>query len=74
MPGIKGPRRVHQYRKEFKVTAARRGHRPEIQVKDVATEPNIHPFMLSRWRKEYREDKLQGNVKKSIAPGAAAGL
>jgi transposase len=28
---------------------------PGVQVKDVADSLDIHPFMLSRWRKEYRE-------------------
>jgi transposase len=26
----------------------------------VAEALNIHPFMLSRWKKEYREGKLRG--------------
>ena len=30
----------------------------DIKVKDVATTLDIHPFMLSRWRKEYREGKI----------------
>ena len=29
-----------------------------IQVQDVANALDIHPFMLSRWRKEYREGKI----------------
>jgi transposase len=29
-----------------------------VQVKDVADTLDIHPFMLSRWRKEYREGKI----------------
>ena len=28
-----------------------------IQIQQVAEGLGIHPFMLSRWRKEYREDK-----------------
>ena len=31
---------------------------PEIPVKDVAEALDIHPFMLSRWKKEYREGKI----------------
>ena len=27
----------------------------DIKIKDVATTLDIHPFMLSRWRKEYQE-------------------
>jgi len=26
-----------------------------VQVKEVAEALDIHPFMLSRWRKEYKE-------------------
>jgi transposase len=29
-----------------------------VQVKAVAEMLDIHPFMLSRWRKEYREGKI----------------
>jgi transposase len=29
-----------------------------VLVKDVAEALDIHPFMLSRWRKEYREGKI----------------
>ncbi len=58
MPRIKGPRKVKQYSTEFKVSAVRLSHLPGVQVKDVAEELDIHPFMLSRWRKEMREGKL----------------
>ena len=30
-----------------------------MQVKKVAETLDIHPFMLSRWRKEYREGKIK---------------
>jgi transposase len=36
-------------------------------VKQVADALGIHPFMLSRWRKEYREGKLRGDGKKRVA-------
>jgi transposase len=32
----------------------------------VAEGLDIHPFMLSRWRKEYREGKLQGDGQKRV--------
>ncbi|NCS68171.1 transposase [Candidatus Peregrinibacteria bacterium] len=32
---------------------------PGIQSKDVAEALDIHPLMLSRWRKEYREGKIK---------------
>ncbi len=50
-----GPRKIHSYGQEFKATAVKLSHLPGVQVKDVAEALDIHPFMLSRWRKEYRE-------------------
>jgi len=29
--------------------------KPDAMVQEVAQRLDIHPFMLSRWRKEYRE-------------------
>jgi transposase len=37
-----------------------------VQVKDVATTLDIHPFMLSRWRKEYREGKIVARGKDKL--------
>ena len=33
---------------------------PNIEVQAVAEALSIHPFMLSRWKKEYREGRLRG--------------
>jgi transposase len=33
-----------------------------VRVKDVAEALDIHPFMLSRWRKEAREGTLRARV------------
>ena len=74
MARIKGPRKVRQYSEDFKATAVRLSHLAGVQVKDVAAELDIHPFMLSRWRKEMREGKLEGTMKKSIDPKTAAQL
>ena len=74
MARIKGPRKVRQYSEDFKATAVRLSHLAGVQVKDVAAELDIHPFMLSRWRKEMREGKLEGAMKKSIDPKTAAQL
>lgn len=41
-------------------------YQPDIQSKQVAEGLGIHPFMLSRWRKEYREGLLQGDGKKRV--------
>ena len=31
---------------------------PELQVKDVAEALDVHPFMLSKWTKDYREGRI----------------
>jgi transposase len=61
MPKYNQPRKTWQYTKDFKIKAVRLSHQDGIQVKQVAAGLDIHPFMLSRWRKEYREGKLQGD-------------
>ena len=49
------PKKVHRYTVEFKIQAVRLSLRPEIQTQDVANALDIHPFMLSKWKKDYRE-------------------
>ena len=46
------------YDLDFKIKAVRLSHQEGIQVKQVAEALDIHPFMLSRWRKAYREGEL----------------
>ena len=58
MPRIRGPRKIARYSNEFKVKAVRLTFIEGAQVQEVAAALDIHPFMLSRWRKEYREGKL----------------
>ncbi len=41
-------------------------YQSDIQSKTVADGLDIHPFMLSRWRKEYREGKIQGDGQKRV--------
>lgn len=50
-----GPRTVYRYTEEFKATAVRLSQLPGVEVQDVAESLYIHPFMLSRWRKQARE-------------------
>jgi len=54
-----GPKKVHRYSLEFKVQAVRLANHPEIQTQDVAQALDIHPFMLSKWKKDYREGRLK---------------
>jgi transposase len=54
-------RRVSRYSNEFKITAIRLAGLPGTLIQDVAKVLDIHPFMLSRWKKEYREGKITGD-------------
>jgi transposase len=54
-------RRVSRYSNEFKITAIRLASLPGTLIQDVAKILDIHPFMLSRWKKEYREGKITGD-------------
>ena len=58
--GSTGRLKKHRYSSEFKVTAVKLASHPGIETQEVAAALAIHPFMLSRWKKEYREGKLTG--------------
>ena len=70
MPRYTQPRRTWHYLNEFKVKAVQLSLLEGVQVQDVAKTLDIHPFMLSRWRKEYREGKLVADKRKKIIPMA----
>src|SRR6187551_1765650 len=53
-----GPRTIRRYSHSFKATAVRLSRLPGVEVQDVAASLYIHPFMLSRWRKEAREGRI----------------
>jgi transposase len=55
-----GPKKVHRYSVEFKLTAVKLTHMPGVEVQTVAAALDIHPIMLSRWRTEAREGLLRG--------------
>lgn len=60
MPAPVKMRKVHKYSDEFKITAIKLTDLPGTFIQDVARVLDIHPFMLSRWKKEYREGKIKG--------------
>src|SRR5919201_892165 len=66
-----GPRTVRRYSDEFKLTAVRLSQQPGIQVKTVAAALAIHPFMLSKWRKDARDGRLRGRARKAPPGGPA---
>ena len=49
------PPRTHRYSMQFKATAVRLSELPDVLIQDIADALDIHPFMLSRWRKQARE-------------------
>ena len=53
-----------RYTDEFKATAVKLSKSAGVQSKDVAEALDIHPLMLSRWRKEYREGKINSSPKR----------
>ena len=57
-----GRMKKHRYSHEFKVTAVKLASAPAIETKAVAEALHIHPFMLSRWKKEVREGTLKGSA------------
>ena len=65
-----GPRTTYKYSDHFKATAVRLSHLPGVAVQDVAASLYIHPFMLSRWRKQMREGLIMAkgtDVEKDVA-------
>lgn len=66
MPKYTKPRKTWQYSDEFKVKAVQLSLIDGIQVKEVADTLDIHPFMLSRWRKEFREGKIVADKRKKL--------
>ena len=58
MPRYTQPRKTWFYPINFKIKAVELSLRDDILSKEVAQALDIHPLMLSRWRKEYREGKF----------------
>jgi len=57
-----GPVKVRRYSREFKLKAVKLSQLKGVEVQAVADALEIHPFMLSRWRKEARDGVLRGRV------------
>ncbi len=67
---------MHRYSIEFKLTAVKLSKLRGVQIQHVAQALDIYPFMLSRWRKEFRDGRLLrlAAAWKSCAFGPAADL
>src|SRR5215211_5439490 len=66
-----GPRKIYRYSDEFKLTAVRLSQQPGMQVQTVAAALEIHPFMLSKWRKDVKDGRLRGRPPKAPPVGPA---
>ena len=60
--GTPGPQKIHRYETAFKLRPVQLSNQPGVLIKDVAESLCIHPFMLSRWRKEVRDGALLGKA------------
>jgi transposase len=59
-----GPRKVDRYGDRFKATAVKLSSLPGVMIKDVAAALDIHPFMLSLWRKQVRDGVIMARAAK----------
>ena len=66
-----GPRKIYRYSDEFKLTAVRLSQQPGMQVQTVAAALEIHPFMLSKWRKDVKDGRLRGTPRNAPPAGPA---
>ncbi|WP_052708086.1 transposase [Salinivibrio sp. KP-1] len=62
MSAYKTGKKTAQYSLDFKLKAVEWSYETHRTVKSVAEALDIHPFMLSKWRKAYR-DREFGMVK-----------
>lgn len=68
-----GKQRIQNYGLDNKLRAVPLSNQPGVLVKDVAESLDIHPFMLSKWRKQVRGGELKGEPP-AIAPQAVSEL
>ena len=66
MPKYNNPKKTLKYPDEFKVKAVQLSLQKGVKVKEVAELLDIHPFMLSRWRKEFRKGKIVADKRKKV--------
>jgi transposase len=59
-----GLRKTRRYGERFKATAVKLSSLPGVLIQDVAAALDIHPFMLSLWRKQVRDGVIVAKVPK----------
>ena len=60
--GKPGPQKINRYGVDFKLKAVQMSGQPGVLIKDVVESLCIHPFMLSKWRKQVRDGELVGDA------------
>ena len=58
--------RTKKYSDEFKATAVLLSYLDDSSVKSVAESLDIHPVMLSNWRRMYHEGKIVTDKRKKL--------
>jgi len=66
MPRYNNAKKTHRYTEEFKAKAVQLSQLEGVQVQQIAESLGIHPFMLSRWRKEFREGRIVADRRKRV--------
>lgn len=66
MPKYNRYMRTTKYSDEFKATAVLLSYLDDCSVKSVAESLDIHPVMLSNWRRYYAEGKIVVDKRKKI--------
>ena len=66
MPRYTKHKKTLKYSQEFKSSAVEMSLIEGVKVGTVAARLDIHPYMLSRWRKEYREGLIVSDKRKKI--------
>ena len=66
MPRYKQHKKTYRYSNEFKSKAVQLSLLEGVEGQAVAKTLDIHPFMLSRWRKEYREGKIVPDKRRKV--------
>ena len=71
MARILSEERVLSYSNEFKFKVVNLTNLEGIQIKQIAEGLGLHPFMISRWRKEVRDGKLSPDDSGMVHMGKA---
>ena len=58
------PRKIAKYGERFKATAVKLSSLPGVLIQDVAAALDVHPFMLSLWRRQVREGVIVARASK----------